>query len=786
MVTLLVGPQGSGKSTWANDAASNGGYGDTTIISQDLQGQKGHWEAFMNAVDDRSEGYMENHRIIVDRINHTKEQRAKYINYAKARGWKTEILVMNQPFTTCLERIDKRVGHPSIKDHETAIAALRMYFMKYEHPAMDEADSVVYFNAYDPFLMDLNNVYPLGTRFIVIGDVHGCYDELMELLEKMNYKKGEDVIVFCGDLIDRGPKIDQVLQFAMTTPRVHSVKGNHEDKLARHMANMGAGLVSKIKIGHGLQNTIDQCVASNMLDDNLMAWLWSMPLVIKFGKNYVFHAGVNPRYPMLRQNREFLLYARKFNPELNTFDDDNSPAWYQHDLHESLRGSNLFFGHDVHEITDPLHFATFQKNKSVFPMDGGCYFGGNLNGCVVNSDWPISPVTLSLQFFSVPSRQPKEEHEPMYLTWNEPYDERVKAGFLGKSETKDLVLYNYTDKCTYEKKWDKYTLECRGLIFEKATGRVIARPFGKFFNLGENENTQLNSLPSENYSCYEKMDGSLGILYHYSENWNAATRGSFASEQAKQAAEMLKQYNMTSVNPEVTLLTEIIYPENRHNAGARLVVDYGATRMLVLLAAYDRRTGEELTRGALEMVSVFTGMPIVQRFDFTIEEMIAMQKTLPADKEGFVARFDSGLRIKIKGQEYCRMQKILNSITPLVIWDLMLERGEGFAVPSAYMMSVPEEYRHEVLDIVFKLKEKKSAVLREVEEDFDKVVEATGVDVLQPITQEMKKKVGLFLTQGPGRATLRHPSMMFAIINGKSDAVEMYCRKAVRPTSNQL
>lgn len=770
MVTLLVGPQGSGKTTWAKK------YPDAIRISQDEMGQKGHMEIFKKALADGNKNPVRG-RIIVDRINHTKEQRERYIKEARLHGWDTEIIVMNEPFTTCLERIDKRVGHPTINNHETAIAALRMYFMQYQRPAPTEADSVVYLNAYDPFLMDLNNIYPEGTRYIVIGDVHGCYDELMELLEKLKYQKGEDVIVFCGDLIDRGPKIDQVLQFAMTTPRVHSVKGNHEDKLARHMANMGAGLVSKIKIGHGLQNTIDQCVASNMLNDNLMAWLWSMPLILKFGKNYAFHAGINPRYPMMRQNREFLLYARKFNPELNAFDDENSPAWYDHTLHESLKGFGLFFGHDIHEITHPGKYSEGRLNPNVYPMDGGCYFGGNMLGCVVRN--------IPMFFDHVPSRQPKEEHEPMYLTWNEPYDERVKSGFLGKSETKDLVLYNYTDKCTYEKVWDKYTLECRGLIFEKSTGRVIARPFGKFFNLGENENTQLNSLPNENYSCFEKMDGSLGILYHYNENWNAATRGSFASEQAKQAAEMLKQYNMTSVNPEMTLLTEIIYPENRHNAGARLVVDYGAKRMLVLLAAYDRRTGEELTRGAMEMLSVFTGMPLVQQFDFTIEQMIAMQKTLPADKEGFVVRYDSGLRVKIKGQEYCRMQKILNSITPLVIWELMLAEKE-FAVPSHYMMSIPEEYRDEVLDIVYRLKKKKDMVREHVQEDFDFAVDATGIDLERPNDKDVKKSLGLYMTNGATRSVLKHPSMMFPMLNGKLDTVEEYCRKAIRPTSNQL
>lgn len=764
MVTILVGPQGSGKSTYALNNSTH-----PIIISQDSQGPKGHMDAFKKAL----ESAPNSEHIIVDRINHTREQRARYIDLARKAGWSTEILVMNLPFGTCLDRIVARTGHPTINSKEVGIQALRTYFNQYQRPTMDEADKVIFLTTYDPFMMDLNNIYPAGTRYIVIGDVHGCYDELMELLEKMKYRKGEDVIIFCGDLIDRGPKIDEVLRFARTTPRVHSVKGNHEDKLARHMANLGTALVSKIKIGHGLQNTIDQC--GDRLDDDMMCWFWSLPLIIKFNNSYVFHAGINPRYSMLRQNREFLLYARKFNASLNTFDDENSPPWYEHELHESLKNRPMFFGHEVHGITDPLHFASHHMNKNVFPMDGGCYFGGNLLGASIKDN-----VT---QFDYVPSRQPIEVHEPLYVNWNEPYEDRVKAGYLSKSETPDLVLYNYTDKCTYDKAWDKYTLECRGLIFEKATGKVIARPFGKFFNMGETEETQRHNLPKESYSCFEKMDGSLGIIFYYKGKWHVATRGSFYSEQAVKAAEMLGRYNLDvlghAVGANVTLLAEIIYPANK------IVVNYGNEEKLVLLGAFCSIIGEEFSYEDLQRFSKNTRMPIAPKFDYTIEQMVALQETLPADKEGFVVRFASGMRVKIKGREYMRISKILSSITPLTMWELMLD-SKDFSVPSTYMMEVPEEYRDDVLSIVYKLKERRNEIIKEIQEDFEIVLMVTGISQNGPVTQEMKKIVGLYMTKGTGRSNLKHPSMIFALINGKIDAVEAYSRKMTRPKANVL
>jgi RNA ligase len=74
----------------------------------------------------------------------------------------------------------------------------------------------------------------------------------------------------------------------------------------------------------------------------------------------------------------------------------------------------------------------------------------------------------------------------------------------------DLWIYNYTEKTQYEKHWIPETLVCRGLILDQA-GRVIARPFSKFFNYGD---PQVPSIPDEPFIVMEKMDGSLGILYY--------------------------------------------------------------------------------------------------------------------------------------------------------------------------------------------------------------------------------------------------------------------------------
>ena len=66
----------------------------------------------------------------------------------------------------------------------------------------------------------------------VIGDVHGCFDEMMKLLKKIEAQDSDAIIYFLGDLIDRGPKVWNVLEWAMKNitvdGRYRSVRGNHE------------------------------------------------------------------------------------------------------------------------------------------------------------------------------------------------------------------------------------------------------------------------------------------------------------------------------------------------------------------------------------------------------------------------------------------------------------------------------------------------------------------------------------------------------------------------------
>jgi RNA ligase len=259
-----------------------------------------------------------------------------------------------------------------------------------------------------------------------------------------------------------------------------------------------------------------------------------------------------------------------------------------------------------------------------------------------------------------------------------------------KHPTAPLYIYNYTPKAQYDRVWNELTLACRGLILDEQYN-VVARPFGKFFNLGEMEN---QVIPNEPFEVFEKLDGSLGILYWHEDKPFIASRGSFSSEQALMATELLHtQYAhvIPNLDPTKTYLFEIIYPENR------IVVDYGAERKLVFLAVIDTQTGIDIVEtqnfrsAAAQSAAAASlrvdGFDIVKRYD-GLNDLHLLKTLEEENKEGFVVRFQSGYRLKVKFEEYQRIHRIVTGVSNVSIWEY-LKAGQDL---TPILEKVPDEF----------------------------------------------------------------------------------------------
>ena len=201
--------------------------------------------------------------------------------------------------------------------------------------------------------------------------------------------------------------------------------------------------------------------------------------------------------------------------------------------------------------------------------------------------------------------------------------------------TLPLTIWNYTDKAKITRVWNNVTKMCRALVVDD-DGYVVARSFPAFFDIAEGRHTA-----TPGYVIQEKLDGSLVLLFHYQGTWIVTSRGSFVSDQAKQAGKMLQsKYQTDGLDMQKTYVFEVIYPENR------VIVDYQDRQELVYLASF-YPTGQEASDSVAMQRK---GFPVVRTFrnlDYTRARQLAWDNA-----EGFVVKFDSGDRCKVKFEKY--------------------------------------------------------------------------------------------------------------------------------------
>jgi len=300
----------------------------------------------------------------------------------------------------------------------------------------------------------------------------------------------------------------------------------------------------------------------------------------------------------------------------------------------------------------------------------------------------------------------------------------------------DLTIWNYSPKVQYDRLWDDITIQCRGLV-TNSEGKIIARPFKKFFNYEEHSP---EDIPNEEFVVYEKLDGSLGILFNYQNEWILATRGSFTSPQAIKGKEILSKHDISAWRKDNTYLFEIIYPENR------IVVDYGDEEKLVVIGGIHTETGEEIPDSGLFWTQD-SGFEIVLTYKTWGEGYDILKEEISKDKEGYVIRFKNGFRMKVKGEEYKRLHRILTNISNRDIWEYLKE-GKPF---DEILDKVPDEFYNWVKDTARDLTVK----FEDIDDEYNNIFNSIFSLI------ETKKEFAEKAKQYP------HSSLLFAMYDGK-------------------
>jgi RNA ligase len=199
--------------------------------------------------------------------------------------------------------------------------------------------------------------------------------------------------------------------------------------------------------------------------------------------------------------------------------------------------------------------------------------------------------------------------------------------------------------------------ECRGIIFDTATGDIIRRPFHKFFNVNEREETQDHAVDlSRGHAILEKLDGSMIAPFIVNGEMIWGTKMG-ATDVAKPVEEFVKnnpqyaEFAQLSIDCGVTPIFEWCSRKQR------IVLDYQEDQ-LILTAVRNMTTGKYAFIKALSHL-----VPVVRTFDpqTDMKQFIEYVRDLE-DLEGFVVRFDDGHMIKLKCDWYVQIHKAKEAI----------------------------------------------------------------------------------------------------------------------------
>lgn len=430
---VLIGATGSGKSTFASRW-----FKPTEIISSDAcramitddetdQSISADAFALVGAI---AEKRLKNRKLtVIDATNVRAADRKQWVELARRWHALPVAIVIDPGLDVCIERNKTRSNRdfgPAVP--QRMIQEIRKGLGKLHQEGFRQTWKLSSVEAIEAASIERR---PLWTDrredhgpFDIIGDVHGCAEELQELLRTLGYgitwqNNSVDVVppdgrklVFVGDLGDRGPATPDVLRIVMAVVEAgygYVVQGNHDQKLDRWMNGR------KVQISHGLQDTIDQ-LANETIEfrtkaktfiNNLRSHYW-----LDGGKLAVAHAGLKEE--MIGRGspavRAFALYGE------TTGESDEFGLPVRHDWAKDYRGkTTIVYGHTP--VLEP------EWVNNTLCIDTGCVFGGKLTAL----RWPEK------ETISIPAQ--KVYSEPVRpLGWE-------KTGRTGQAEADTLLDY---------------------------------------------------------------------------------------------------------------------------------------------------------------------------------------------------------------------------------------------------------------------------------------------------------------------------------------------------------
>jgi protein phosphatase len=383
-LVTLIGASGSGKSSFARRH-----FKTTEILSSDFcrglvaddeNDQSASKDAFDLLHTIARKRLARGHLTVIDATNVEPETRKHLIALAREFHVIPVAIVLNLPAKLChernMQRPDRQFGSHVVRNQQASLRRSLRFLGRegfrhvYEFDSIEKIDEVEIVR--EPLY---NNRKHEHGPFDLIGDVHGCYDELTALLQNLGYELSDAgakhpagrKAVFLGDLVDRGPKTPEVLELVMKMVEsgdALAVPGNHDIKLMRALQG------KNVKVSHGLAESLEQLgVRPPEFRERVTKFIDSLVshYVLDDGKLVVAHAGMKQEMQGRGSGRvrEFALFGE------TTGETDELGLPVRYNWAADYRGRALVvYGHTPNGDPEWLN--------GTLCIDTGCVFGGHL------------------------------------------------------------------------------------------------------------------------------------------------------------------------------------------------------------------------------------------------------------------------------------------------------------------------------------------------------------------------------------------------------------------------
>ncbi len=651
-------------------------------ISQDRNNEQVVWDILFKLLEYRmSRGEF----TIIDATCSKTKEINRYKELADSYRYRVYILDFTDvPLGTCLKQNKMR---PEVK--QVPQKAIENIYARFATQKVPSGVKIIKRDEFDTILeqpIDLSEY----RKIVFIGDIHGCYDTLMQYKDFKEGLKEDTEYIFLGDYFDRGNQNYEVLKFLDSikdSPNVCLLEGNHE----RWLHCFGNNIPAKSKEFE--DKTKVELYAKGYTEKEARVLYRKLRQFSHFIYNgseiLACHGGI----PNLNTN---LLYlpTEKFVHGVGAYSDylTITDSW----MSQTKDNQYLVHGHRNTEASET------RLADRVFNLEGRVEFGGKLRIVELTGEFK-KRVSYHVDFDSERDGEYDVMEQYFEPTWNvielddcQPVDENLNTEerkvetveeavgylrnnrFVQEKELGDgISSFNFTREAFYKGNWNRQTVLARGLFIDTVNNKIMARSYEKFFKINEVHETELASLKERlvfPVSAYVKENGFLAIVsYDYNKDdlfiaSKSTNKGPFVDYIKKQLepykTEILNILRADyAVDNYVSLVFECVDIENDPH-----IIKYDSSKIVLLDIIDNELNYKAYSYETLKIIATRIGCPVKEKA-FELKDWDAFRSLYNECQdeeykyedeyiEGFVFVDSKGFMTKCKTEYYNQWKKL--------------------------------------------------------------------------------------------------------------------------------